>query len=106
MLTPTNPKRNEDYKGKNAEILARAGYSDPRWATFREWISLGRVVHKGQKGTKIARIRGKDAKTGAARFGRGSVFNFEQTVVLTPKAEKAPKSAPVVENAPIAECPF
>ena len=113
-MQPTNAHSETPYQGKNSDILTRAmsekGYTDPRWADFRQWIRLGRVVKKGQKSTRISRIRGRD-DSGKAQFRGASVFNFEQTTKLEPRDEQpatepTPKAAPTPLTRAQIEQPF
>lgn len=41
------------YRGVNIMILAMAGYSDPRWGTYKAIKAAGGNVRKGEHGTRI-----------------------------------------------------
>jgi len=77
------------YTGKNAIELESAGFSDPRFLTFRQAKSIGRVVKKGEHGIRLVRIvrvdkknksTGKVEKKPAPKYF--TVFNFSQTEEL------------------------
>lgn len=95
--TPHNPLTGEGYSAKNTAILASAGFADCRWAGFRQWLELGRVVAAGQKaGARIPRViaRKDDGNVKKARGGVKmlAMFNFEQTVELN-KSQAEKKAA-------------
>ena len=52
---PYNPVSGRNYRGINAIwlMLAGARYSDARWLTFRQALSLGGHIRRGEKGTVI-----------------------------------------------------
>lgn len=89
MQEPTNKITGEPYTGKNATALAMYaaanGYQG-EFVTFRQALSIGRCVRKGEHGCPIWKIvEGKpDPITGKARKGpRGyTVFAIEQTDAL------------------------
>ena len=41
------------YNGINRVILGMSGFSSSKWASFKQWQSLGATVRKGEKGTMI-----------------------------------------------------
>lgn len=92
-----NETTGKDYQGGNVTRLTAValdrGYDLMHgWAGFQQWLSVGRVVRKGEKGTACLTVVevDKDPKTGkgGTRKPRGfRVFHFDQTEVLTPKAE-------------------
>lgn len=82
----------EPYSGKNALTLAivAASYPTPEFLTFRQALSVGRCVRKGEHGTSILKVVQNEDKEGKTRRGvRGyTVFNIAQTDAL-PNTEAA-----------------
>lgn len=96
------------YSGKNQQLLAESAIlsgieydpSKPETvlvAGFQQWLALGRVVAKGQHGTKILMVVDKkdeqpraDGAEPAKRkvLKTRAVFFFAQTVELPAKAEE------------------
>jgi antirestriction protein ArdC len=78
------------YQGGNIAKLeaAEAGNNfDPGegWAGFKQWLTAGRVVRRGEHGTACLRVLvSTDKKTGLERkTAKGfRVFHFDQTEVL------------------------
>lgn len=99
MLTTTtftNPTTGKEYSGGNIQRLIDATDSNPafisgQFATFRQWLSVGRCVLKGQRAAARllacghdALAQTKDCKPGEVTLKRGfvkgfSVFALEQT---------------------------
>lgn len=54
---PVNALTGQRYRGLNTLVLWAAaqaqGYTDPRWATYRQWAALGAQVRKAERGTAI-----------------------------------------------------
>ena len=50
---PRNAITGKTYRGANVLVLWCAGYSDPRWVTFQQALSLGGCVRKGEHGQTI-----------------------------------------------------
>lgn len=85
---PTNPVSGQPFhKGNLVRILTAAmdeGYRDGRWATYRQWQSIGRQVRKGEHGVPclLPTIRkdedGRTMVSGKPRRGY-TVFAYEQT---------------------------
>src|SRR4051794_37089252 len=54
---PRNALTGKRYRGLNILALWAAaqanGYSDPRWATYRQWAALGAQVRPGERGTSV-----------------------------------------------------
>lgn len=57
MTMPTNATTGRKYRGSNVVMLwiaaQDAGYSDSRWATFKQWADAGAKVRKGEHGTPV-----------------------------------------------------
>lgn len=78
------------YQGGNIAKLDAAEAandydSNMGWAGFKQWLTAGRVVRKGEHGTQCLRvIVSTDKKTGLERkIAKGfRVFHFDQTEVL------------------------
>lgn len=99
LSVPYNAVTGAAYRGKNIDRLLSAeiigNYGPGGWAGFKQWLTVGRVVRKGEHGTACVTVIGKregsddqpaeDAKGGARRGGgvRGfRVFHFDQTTEL------------------------
>lgn len=50
---PYNPVTGKAYRGANHLWLSMAGYSDPRFATYKQAVAEGWQVRKGEKGLPI-----------------------------------------------------
>jgi antirestriction protein ArdC len=81
----------EQYTGKNLETLACAtgSFGNDQFLTFKQAISIGRVVKKGEKGIalqRVVKIRKVNPKTGKPEdktaIKRFTVFNITQTQPL------------------------
>lgn len=89
-ITLTNPTTGKDFTRGNADRLAAAmdenGWTSGQFATFVQWKNAGRIVRKGEHGTKcllpkIEKVDGEEIATG--QIVRGfTVFAIEQTEVL------------------------
>lgn len=115
IKTPTNPTTGKDYGGKNIERLIDAMDKDKRlvsgsFATFRQWLSVGRCVMKGEKASArlVACSSGSElddsgeAKASTpGKFLKGfSVFALEQTAVLEDTPQDATQDTPAKEDKP------
>lgn len=93
-VIPVNPVTGNPYTGRNVLSLVDAMDSNPRFvsgafATFRQWLTAGRCVRKGEKGAARLVTYGKAGETQEAdKPQRGSfvkgftVFALEQTDAL------------------------
>ena len=74
LTMPKNAVTGRRYRGSNIVMLwvaaQDAGYSDNRWATFRQWAEKGASVRKGEKGTPVLWFQMLDRKDGADESGR------------------------------------
>ena len=80
-MTPINAKTQKAYQGGNIIALLSAPFENQTWATYRQWLELGKQVQKGSRGTKaIKMVKITDKKTGFEKMvPRGfTVFNIEQ----------------------------
>ncbi len=50
---PRNGLTKKPYRGINVFLLHAAGYSNPRWFTFRQALAIGANVRKGEKGFPV-----------------------------------------------------
>ncbi|MDO8894619.1 zincin-like metallopeptidase domain-containing protein [Nitrosomonas sp.] len=48
-VLPMNPTTGKRYRGINSLNLMSRAYTDPRWLTYKQAISIGAQVHKGEK---------------------------------------------------------
>ncbi|HET9394198.1 MAG TPA: ArdC-like ssDNA-binding domain-containing protein [Candidatus Rubrimentiphilum sp.] len=83
----------EPYTGKNQKILAMhsANYPSAEYLTFKQALTIGRCVRKGEHGVRIVKIvESKTETDGTGRVRKGprgyTVFNIAQTDAL-PNAE-------------------
>jgi antirestriction protein ArdC len=83
-----NPVTNRVFTRGNEEKLAvageEAGWQSGQWATYKQWISIGRVVRKGQTGTRCLLPKVEKTSEGTeiatSKIVKGfTVFAFEQT---------------------------
>lgn len=106
---PRNIISNKLYRGINVWLLMGAGYSSPFWMTFKQALSLGGHVRKGEHGTPItfwkitdrAATEAEKAETGKSRvksfFLRTyTVFNLAQCEKIP--ADKIPSIGAVTAN--------
>lgn len=91
-----NPTTGRPFTRGNAarldETQTESGYDSHEWATYRQWIEVGRQVRKGEHGTKLLLPKiertddGRDVTTG--RIVRSfTVFNIEQTDAIINERE-------------------
>ena len=108
LTSPHNPTTGKEYSGGNVQRLVDAMDSNPsfasaQFATFRQWLTVGRCVIKGQHACARLLACGTDAlgktkecKPGEVTLKRGfvkgfSVFAMEQTAEMEdmPTADRA-----------------
>ncbi len=53
LTLPHNPTTGKRYRGINTLNLMSRSYSDPRWLTFKQAVSIGAQVRKGEQGTQV-----------------------------------------------------
>ena len=90
--TPHNATTGKAYQGGNVLYLAMVqmakGYPTTRWATYKQWESVGAQVRKGEKGTAMVKwgrtvCKGHSKDESCDKCGRMyasafTVFNAEQ----------------------------
>jgi antirestriction protein ArdC len=82
---PYNPITGNQYSGENIGALisqaAERGYQSMQFAGFRQWLSAGRAVKKGEKAVYAKMIMTKKNKAGKeTKFPAGvALFAIEQT---------------------------
>lgn len=88
-VLPYNAVTREQYKGGNIVRLAIAevehNYGPGGWAGFKQWLTVGRVVRKGEKSTAIGRVftkKNEQGETVGTGFSGARVFHFDQTTEL------------------------
>jgi len=100
------------YQGVNRLLVGMSsmaqGFSNPAWATFKQWQAAGINVKKGEKGTQIVFFKpvsketvndsGETEKSGYCVAKAYWIFNAEQTDAVIVPAEK-PESAHFDVNA-------
>jgi len=68
-MTPINAKTQKAYQGGNITALLSAPFENQTWATYRQWLELGKQVQKGSRGTKaIKMVKITDKKTGVEKM--------------------------------------
>ena len=88
------------YSGINTLILGMAGYSNPSWASYKQWQEKGVQVKKSEKATQIVFFKpvsktstneaGETETSGYAVLKTYFVFNAEQTdIKIIPSTEPA-----------------
>jgi antirestriction protein ArdC len=82
------------YTGNNEDVLATAGYENPYFLTYRQALSIGRQVRKGERGITLQRIVWveeiiKGAKRKVRKPKRFTVFNIDQTEEVQKESEAA-----------------
>lgn len=94
---PFNAVSGRPYNGINVLILGTTPFGSLGWLTYKQAVSIGANVRKGEKGTLIVFWkfeRRKDEKTGETKtvpFARGyTVFNVEQCDNVSPELLKIP----------------
>jgi len=120
LAMPRNAATGRGYSGINVLMLWGAvvqhGYATQGWLTFRQALSLGGNVRKGEQGTTVvyadrfkpeaekekARATGEDAKS-VAFLKRFTVFNVSQCEGLRPGLAAEPAPLPECEVVPLAE---
>lgn len=69
LTMPENAITGRRYRGSNVVMLwiaaQEAGYSENRWATFKQWAEKGATVRKGEKGTPVIWFQMLDRKADA-----------------------------------------
>jgi len=129
-----NPTTAKEYQGGNIARLqdsmdGNPGFVSGQFATFRQWLSVGRVVAKGQKScARLVAFKGdgpmadkedqpkKDKEPNKKGFLQGfSVFALEQTTIYEPKDEPTtpadtvpdimPSHVAIIAPAPITQKP-
>jgi antirestriction protein ArdC len=93
LVLPSNKVSGKAYRGINVFLLSCAGFDCPYWVSFKQAVSLGGTVKKGQKGFPVVfwkRLNKTDKKTGTPIIGANgkpesimflryyTVFNLEQ----------------------------
>lgn len=104
---PRNARTGRRYRGINVLALwcaAQAqGYADARWATYRQWATLGARVRKAERGTLVVFYKDlphcdrseADPADGAPFVARAAyVFNAAQVDAAPPAASEPTDTSP------------
>ncbi|PXW59089.1 zincin-like metallopeptidase domain-containing protein [Methylobacterium sp. B4] len=105
---PRNARTGRRYRGINVLALwcaAQAqGFADARWATYRQWTTLGAQVRKAERGTLVlfykdlprsAAAGDGEAPEGAPFVARAAhVFNAAQVDAAPPTTSEPPDTSP------------
>jgi antirestriction protein ArdC len=102
------------YRGINVLMLwmatERAGYSAPRWLTFKQALELGGAVRKGEKSSKVIfagniEREGEGGETSSIFFQKPyAVFNAEQCDGLPADFAPPPPVSVIEDDARLHEC--
>ena len=98
---PINASTGKTYRGINILSLwlagSEAGFATNKWATFKQWLEMGAIVRKGEKGSLITYYktieREDEEEDGEGRSKRGMfakpswVFNAAQVTGFEPMHE-------------------
>lgn len=97
FAAPFNATTGQPYKGGNVIRLLEAegefGFNHASgWAGFHQWKDAGRVVRKGQHGTKCLRVLEFEEASGRkdTRPRVFTVFHFDQTDPITESGTAEP----------------
>ena len=83
MTYPINTKTQVLYSGKNRDILRERNYTSNEWGTWSNWKEQGRLILKGEKGTKCWMLVNDN-------WSSFTLFNKDQTK-LKPEWKKVKK---------------
>ncbi|MBS0588763.1 MAG: DUF1738 domain-containing protein [Proteobacteria bacterium] len=75
-VLPVNPTTGKRYRGINSLNLMTRAYTDPRWLTYKQAISLGAQVRKGEKSTLVQYWKFTDERIKKDNYGN-PVLNSE-----------------------------
>lgn len=90
---PRNAVTGKRYHGVNVLSCWLSGYDSQRWASYRQWESIGAQVRKGEKGTPIIFykvISGAEPADDKLVLRSSFVFNAEQVEGAPAEAVPAP----------------
>jgi antirestriction protein ArdC len=111
MRRPINAETGNAYRGINILALwvegQRHGYASPRWATYRQWASLGGQVRKGSVGATVVFYRALEPRPPTSEqdddVPRPSLIARASTVFNVGQVDgAAPVIAPSIPHDPIA----
>ena len=105
---PMNLVSRKEYRGINIFLLAFQGYGSRYWLTYRQALSLGGNVKKGERGSKvvfwkIGEYQKEDAETGELE-DRKSILLRYYTVFNLDQCEGIESPEPVPAINPIEQC--
>tara|TARA_Y100001973_G_scaffold4763_2_gene6820 strand:- start:656 stop:1519 length:864 start_codon:yes stop_codon:yes gene_type:complete len=109
LTLPYNIVSKNNYRGANLILTFCSGYSDPRWASYKQWKDNNCQVKKDEKGTKIIKFdtfvinKGTDDEEIKWYIKQFSVFNAEQVEgnvpsIIEPKEDQSFQLSDIVEN--------
>ena len=75
----TNPVTLKEYKGENTVTLALTRFEDRRFATYKQFATIGRQVKRGEKGTTLKFFKPSPSDSRRLVISFFTVFNIEQT---------------------------
>ncbi len=99
VMAPINTISKKPYRGINRLVLSTAGFSDPRFLTFKQALDLGGHVRKGEKGLpvvfwKFERDADSEDRKNSVVCRSFTVFNVEQCNDLDVPEFEAPQVNP------------
>jgi antirestriction protein ArdC len=91
--TPHNVTTGKPYQGGNALWFAFAGaaYGDARWASYKQWASLGAQVRKGEKSTWGIYWKPWEKRDGAGEVVQRGLTPFAFCVFNAGQVDGAPE---------------
>jgi len=106
---PMNLKSQKEYRGINVFLLASQGYASPYWLTYKQALSIGGNVRKGEHGTQVTFWKiGEYSKE--SRENPGELSNYTSvllrhyTVFNMLQCDGLPDCGTGASINPIAEC--
>src|SRR5690606_2884455 len=96
---PYNESTGKPYRGGNVLNLMLAGYTDPRWLTFKQAKERGYRVNKGEKGSLIQTFRFHEEKQVRDEQGKLVKDDKDNAVIEQPKLNRSIIRTFVVFNA-------
>ena len=101
---PINLISNKAYKGINIMLLGMAGYESPYWCTYKQAMSRGGYVKKGEKGSTIVfwqmgnKKKGADEENDEDTKASGKYFYLNTYTVFNVAQCEGLKDVPEIEK--------
>jgi antirestriction protein ArdC len=106
--TPVNLVSKKEYRGINIFLLAFQGHGSRYWLTYRQALSLGGNVKKGERGSKVVfwkidEYRKQNGTTGEIENHKSVLLRY-YTLFNAEQCEEIDSPDPVPEICPIEQC--